>query len=193
VENQTAVATAPGCSISGTVLTVPAGLSGTFMVGQTISGTGVTAGTTITSLGTGTGGAGTYNLSASSAVSNVTVNGFFASFYPLYFKGTNNQPMMVDILSSSLNVNNPTNTNAGAFLKFDNSTTSTCLDLNFFAALGNYPLFAATGNMGLVAGHSNCTVDPTLTGTLNAWSHYSAYQHSFATFISAHGGTNATP
>lgn len=37
--------------------------SGTFQVGQTVVADGVTGGTTITSLGTGTGGTGTYNLS----------------------------------------------------------------------------------------------------------------------------------
>lgn len=39
--------------------------NGTLQVGQMISGSGITAGTTITSFGTGTGGAGTYNLSTS--------------------------------------------------------------------------------------------------------------------------------
>jgi hypothetical protein len=39
--------------------------SGTFQVGQTIAADGVPTGTTIASLGTGTGGTGTYNLSTS--------------------------------------------------------------------------------------------------------------------------------
>jgi hypothetical protein len=39
--------------------------NGTLQVGQMITGAGITAGTTITSFGTGTGGAGTYNLSTS--------------------------------------------------------------------------------------------------------------------------------
>lgn len=58
-------------SISGTVMTVDSVQSGALMVGQTIAGTGVTA-ATIPSLGTGTGGAGTYNVSASQAVASGT-------------------------------------------------------------------------------------------------------------------------
>ena len=47
-------------SISGTTLTVTAVASGTIKVGQWISGSGITASpqTTITALGTGTGGTG---------------------------------------------------------------------------------------------------------------------------------------
>ena len=60
-------------SISTTVLTVSAVTSGTLYVGQTISGTGVTVGTTIISRGTGTGGAGTYNVSASQTVVSTTI------------------------------------------------------------------------------------------------------------------------
>lgn len=60
-------------SISTTTLTVTAVTSGTLAVGQTISGTGVTAGTTITAFGTGTGGAGTYTVSASQTVASTTI------------------------------------------------------------------------------------------------------------------------
>ena len=61
-------------SISGTTLTISAVTSGNLKVGSTISGSGVTAGTTITALGTGTGGAGTYTVSASQTVSSTTIN-----------------------------------------------------------------------------------------------------------------------
>jgi hypothetical protein len=61
-------------SVTGTVLTVTAVTSGKLFPGRAISGTGITAGTIITSLGTGTGGTGTYNLSASSAATgSITV------------------------------------------------------------------------------------------------------------------------
>lgn len=60
-------------SIATTVLTVTAVTSGKLAVGQTISGSGVTAGTTITALGTGTGGAGTYTVSASQTASSTTI------------------------------------------------------------------------------------------------------------------------
>lgn len=52
-------------SISGNTLTVSAIASGTLAVGQTVFGTGVAAARTITALGTGTGGVGTYTLSGS--------------------------------------------------------------------------------------------------------------------------------
>jgi hypothetical protein len=61
-------------SIATTTLTVTAVTSGTLAVGQQISGTGVTAGTTITAFGTGTGGAGTYTVSASQTVSSTTIS-----------------------------------------------------------------------------------------------------------------------
>lgn len=54
-------------SISGTVLTVTA-VTGTIRTTYYVKGPGVAAGTQITSLGTGSGGTGTYNLSASSTV-----------------------------------------------------------------------------------------------------------------------------
>lgn len=60
-------------SISTTTLTVTAVTYGTLAVGQAVDGTGVTAGTYITALGTGTGGAGTYTLSQSSTVSSTTL------------------------------------------------------------------------------------------------------------------------
>jgi len=60
-------------SISGTTLTVSAVTSGTLKIGQTIEGSGVTDGTIITAFGTGSGGAGTYTVSASQTVSSRTI------------------------------------------------------------------------------------------------------------------------
>lgn len=55
-------------SVSGTTMTVTAMLSGdSLFVGQFVTGTGITAGSFITAFGTGSGGTGTYTLSASSA------------------------------------------------------------------------------------------------------------------------------
>lgn len=62
-------------SIATTTLTVTELLSGKLAVGMELSGTGVTAGTTITALGTGTGGAGTYTVSASQTVAATTITG----------------------------------------------------------------------------------------------------------------------
>lgn len=63
-------------SISTTVLNISAMTSGTIYVGDIISGLGVTAGTYITSFGTGSGQTGTYNLSSSQTVSSITISGF---------------------------------------------------------------------------------------------------------------------
>jgi hypothetical protein len=71
-------------SVSGTTMTVTAltnagGLNVIPLeVGMTISGSGVTAGTTITALGTGTGGTGTYTISASQTVGSETITGSLA-------------------------------------------------------------------------------------------------------------------
>jgi hypothetical protein len=58
-------------SISGTTMTVSAG-SG-LQIGQTITGTGVTANTKITALGTGAGGTGTYTVGTSQTVASVAM------------------------------------------------------------------------------------------------------------------------
>lgn len=56
------------------VLTASA-VTGEIYVGMTISGTGVPGGTVITSVGTGTGGAGTYNTNIVTAVSSTAMTG----------------------------------------------------------------------------------------------------------------------
>lgn len=63
-------------SISGTTLTVTAVANGSLAVGQVITGTGVTAGTRITALGTGTGGTGTYTVSASQTVASTAITAY---------------------------------------------------------------------------------------------------------------------
>jgi hypothetical protein len=62
-------------SIATTVLTVTAVTGGILRIGMVLSGTGVTAGTQIISLGTGVGGTGTYNVSASQTVASTTITG----------------------------------------------------------------------------------------------------------------------
>ena len=68
-------------AISGTTLTVSAVASGTLQVGQVLSGSGITAGTYISALGTGTGGTGTYTVSPSQTVAStaITVTGYTLS------------------------------------------------------------------------------------------------------------------
>lgn len=65
-------------SIAGTVMTVTGSPTGTIAVGQYIAGSGVLSATTITSLGSGSGGAGTYNVSRSQTVSSETMRGSVA-------------------------------------------------------------------------------------------------------------------
>ncbi len=55
-------------AISGTLMTVSAVSAGTLAVGQSIIGTGVTDGTFIASLGSGSGSTGTYNLNQTQTV-----------------------------------------------------------------------------------------------------------------------------
>lgn len=62
-------------AIATTTLTVSAVSAGTLYVGQVIAGVGVTVGTTITAFLSGTGGVGTYTVSASQTVSSVAMTG----------------------------------------------------------------------------------------------------------------------
>lgn len=57
-------------SQAGNVLTVTAVASGALAVGQVVAGAGVTPGTVITELGTGTGGTGTYMVDTSATVAS---------------------------------------------------------------------------------------------------------------------------
>lgn len=64
-------------SISGTVLTVSAMTSGTIVNGMALSYSGNTPPTYITSFGTGTGGAGTYNINKSVTQSSIAMTGAY--------------------------------------------------------------------------------------------------------------------
>jgi hypothetical protein len=61
--------------ISGTTLTITVATSGALYVGSLITGTGVTAGTTISAFLTGTGGTGTYTVSTSQTVASTAITG----------------------------------------------------------------------------------------------------------------------
>jgi HK97 family phage major capsid protein len=71
--------------IAASVLTVTAVTSGVIRVGQILSGTGVAAGTYISSLGTGTGGTGTYNVIGDTTASSTTITavGNPWGYYPI--------------------------------------------------------------------------------------------------------------
>ena len=63
-------------TIAGTTLTINSIQSGSVAVGYNLSGTGVSYGQTITALGTGTGGVGTYTISAGNNVTNINMNAY---------------------------------------------------------------------------------------------------------------------
>jgi hypothetical protein len=70
-----AVATSSSASISGYTLTVGGTITGSFELGQTLTGPGIPAFVTIVGLGTGTGGAGTYKISNQLTVVNQPITG----------------------------------------------------------------------------------------------------------------------
>ena len=72
-------------AISGTTLTVSAVTSGALQVGQVLSGSGVTADTTITAYDTGAGGVGTYTVDTSQTATSTTITG--ADGTPTVFAG----------------------------------------------------------------------------------------------------------
>ncbi len=92
-------------SISGTTMTVTAVASGTLQVGQTLTGTGVTAGTTITAFGTGVGADGTYTVSASQTVVSETIT---AAGDPLVFAGLMVNPKEATLWGTSSDTLAPT-------------------------------------------------------------------------------------
>ncbi|MGZ2484285.1 hypothetical protein ACVITL_002808 [Rhizobium pisi] len=67
--------TVASTTVSGTygTLTVGGTVAGVFGVGQSLSGSGVVAGTSITALGTGTGGAGTYIVDNNTVVASTAI------------------------------------------------------------------------------------------------------------------------
>ena len=93
-------------SMSGTTLTVSAVTSGTLYVGQTIEGAGNSAKVIITALGTGTGGTGTYTISASQTVGSETMYALSFSVLPSSdgaFSGGNT----IDIVDNYFVYNDP--------------------------------------------------------------------------------------
>lgn len=74
-----ALAAVVTASVAGTVMTVTAVSSGTLAVGQFVFGANIAAGTYIVSLGSGSGGTGTYNVNVSQTAASATVNAVAAS------------------------------------------------------------------------------------------------------------------
>jgi len=66
-------------SITDTTLTVSAVSSGTIKVGAVLTGTGISANTTVTTFGSGSGGIGTYTVSPSQTVSSTSITSTYAT------------------------------------------------------------------------------------------------------------------
>jgi len=120
-------------AIAATTLTVSAVTSGALAVGQTISGAGVTGGTTITALGTGTGGAGTYTVSVSQTVASTTVT----AVGPTYAAGTDYElsPGGINILDTTAIVDATTLTVSYSYAAHDRleagTSTSSIMECTF--------------------------------------------------------------
>ena len=89
-------------SISGTTLNVTAIASGYLGVGAVISGTGVTAGTTITAILSASGGVGTYTVSASQTV---TSSAMTATITPIPITLYYQKPLTIDSAYVRINTN----------------------------------------------------------------------------------------
>ena len=63
-----------GSGVAGTTLTVTAVTSGAIVIGQILTGSGISANTVVTAFGTGTGNTGTYTVSISQLVSSTTIS-----------------------------------------------------------------------------------------------------------------------
>jgi hypothetical protein len=89
-------ASCANCTLVSNVLTLVGAVSGSVLVGMTITGAGVPPGVTVTSLGTGTGQAGTYNCSASTA--NVTAGEamVFSLSWVMPLQGNADKPQLLD-------------------------------------------------------------------------------------------------
>lgn len=77
-------------SITTTVLTIASCTAGNLAVGLPISGSGVTALTYITALGTGTGGAGTYTVNISQTAVSETITAPIWAFIPTVYDQSGN-------------------------------------------------------------------------------------------------------
>jgi hypothetical protein len=131
-------------SIAGTTLTVSAVTSGTIALGQFITGTGISAGTQITALGTGTGGAGTYTVNNSQTTSSTTVTATGSSnWLPHFFYGS------TIITASNANIT-LTNEQGGKQFIIVNGTLAGNVQITIPAVVGDwYVVNATTGNFTL--------------------------------------------
>lgn len=160
--------TSSGClftgSVSGTVLTVSAVTNGTLAVGQAVnrSDTGATIGY-ISSLGTGSGGAGTYNLNASATVSSMTMSSDNGGTYLVAFDGGRWKLSWPIYLSDR---------NFGA--KLDDSTDDTYPIQNWLTAGAGRAIYSSKGTAKITA-QLTCSAATRIVGDGNALSIWKKY------------------
>ena len=102
--SQTTVAPIFTGSISGTTLTVTAVTQGFIGIGSILSGSGISSGTTITALVSGTGGTGTYTVGTTQTTSSTTITG---TITPITITGYYQRPLSID--SAFVRVNTTSN------------------------------------------------------------------------------------
>jgi hypothetical protein len=146
---------------------------------MTISGTGVTAGTTVTQLGTGTGGAGTYIVSATQTVASTTITGVLTmpalAANQLYVAGDLSAQFVPGSRITLSQSNTATVYTIASSIFYFNSLTS---------SLGGVTLITIT------AANFGVTIVPGLSvyGTING---YSVWQQEFGNNVIGDNGEEA--
>lgn len=102
IENRSITFTGDIAATTLTVTVAPA--DGAIYIGMPITGTGVTAGTTITAFGTGTGLTGTYTVSASQTVSSTTITGTTPTKVTVETAGIYNIQFSIQFINANANV-----------------------------------------------------------------------------------------
>lgn len=139
-------------TIAGNILTVANVLQGTVTLGQTVYGSGVAAGTTITAKGSGTGGAGTYAVSVSQnlgpiAMGSATSNQFAPGVQASITLGTNY---------------------GGALVFFDSALQTDCTVANGVLTLNPY-VPVGVNQVTIMGGVSNVFSLPVFGQTMLNW------------------------
>ena len=176
-------------SISGTTMTVSAVTSGTIYVGCLITGTGVLANTTITALGTGSGGVGTYTVSQSQTVASTTITsdgfpitrngnttqGTFSPFsqtgWGNYFDGSGDGLTLASNAAFSFGTGNFT-WETWFYSTGDTSSADVFYDLGAANSSGSFCVFTTGGVLYVRINGTGNDLTYTLTSSwVNTWHH----------------------
>jgi Chitobiase/beta-hexosaminidase C-terminal domain len=164
-------------SISGTTLTVTAVSSGTISVGQTLSARGVGAAisvpTTITNLGSGTGGTGTYTVSQSQTVGSESMVGVDEFSATVTYDGATFSLALFDVTAGG--TCSPTSSSTCFYHTWSNvSIPSLVNGTTAYVGLSTTSNEASTYPM-IMNTWSYATATPTGTSNYTAWSAGSTY------------------